>query len=264
MEYIFYGQTTPAFQSIRFTIKDPPLRLSVESSIGSFNYTLLLNLTNDIIVTVVSETEIKDIDTLLDIVKGLTQSFYDTAFLNSGILSEVIFTSLYLPNKSLCQINNHNISGWLHSNIFDFETEKLFQLKNTQVVKIAIADIKYACLEHDLTAFFSFRAIEGIMNSFTESDKDDRKNSWLILRESLNISRDFFSKVEALSKSNRHGKEFEQSFEDRQICIYSAMIVLQRYLHFLDEGKQKLNPEKYPILKSIEDFGIKLFHKNLL
>lgn len=262
MEYIFYGQVTPTFQIIRFTIKDPPLRLSIESGIGSFDYTLLLNQTNDIIVTVTTEAEIKDTDTLFDIVRGLTQSFYDTAFLNSGVLSEVIFTSLYLPNKSLSQINAQNISGWLHPNIFDFETEKLFVLKNTPVVKIAIGDIKYACLEHGLTAFFSFRAIEGIMNSFNESDKDERKNSWLTLRDSLNISREFFNKVETLSISNRHGKEFAQTFEDRQTCIYSAMIVLQRYLHYLDEGKQKLALEKYPILMSIEDFGIKLFHKS--
>ena len=258
MEYIFYGQITPTFRSIRFTIKDPPLRLSIQSNIGSFNYTLLLNQTNDIIVTINTDSEIQDTDTLFDIVKGLTQSFYDTAFLNNGILCGVVFTSLYLPNKQIYQINSQDISGWLHPNIFNFETEKLFELKNTAVVRIAIGDIKYACLEHDLTAFFSFRAIEGIMNSFNDSDKDDRKNNWLLLRENLNISRNFFNKVEELSKKNRHGKNFEQTFADRQICIYSALIVLQRYLHFIDQGKQKLVSEIFPVLNSIEDFGIKL------
>jgi hypothetical protein len=132
-------------------------------------------------------------------------------------------------------------------------------LKNNPIVRIAIADIKYACIEPDLTALFSFRAIEGIMNSFSEDQNDDRKNNWLLLREQLNISRDFFKLVEELSKLNRHAKPFDQLFSNRQICISSAMIVLQRYLHYLKEGKTKLDSNKFPEIGTVEEFGMKSF-----
>ena len=195
----------------------------------------------------------------MNLVRFFTQSLYDTALLTTGVLCLVNFTSVYLPNKSLAQINIHDVSSWLQTNIFDFETETLFALANDPVVRIAIADIKYACIELDLTALFSFRSIEGIMNSFSENPEDDRKNNWTLLREQLNISRDFFKPVEEFSKLNRHAKPFGQLFSNRQICISSAMIVLQRYLHYLKNGKAKLDSNKFPEINTVEEFGMKSF-----
>lgn len=253
MEYIFYGQINPSFKRVSFNIKDSPLRLTIDSRIGRFNYTLLLNNTSDIVVCVESELEIADINTLLDMVRYFTQSFYDTALLNTGVLCTVNFTSVLLPNKVLAQINIQDISSWLQPNIFDFETEVLFELKNNPVARVAIADIKYACLEPDLTALFAYRAIEGVMNSF---ETGDTKNNWIALRDNLNLSRDFFLPVEKLSVLNRHGKPFDQTFKDRQVCIYIAMIVVQRYLHYLNSGKSKLDLSKYAEIATIQEFGI--------
>ncbi|MEO8860282.1 MAG: hypothetical protein ABI358_02600 [Ginsengibacter sp.] len=253
MEYLFYGQITPSFKRVSFNIKNPPLRLTIDSRIGKFNYTLLLNNTSDVVVNIESDLEISDLSTLLDMVRYFTQSFYDTALLNTGVLCNVTFTSLILPDKTLAQINIQDISAWLQPNIFDFETETLFELKNNPVARIAIADIKYACLEPDLTALFAYRAIEGIMNFF---DMGDTKKNWVALRENLNLSRDFFTHVEKLSVLNRHGKPFDQTFIDRQVCIYIAMIVLQRYLHYINEGKTKLSIDKYPEINTIQEFGI--------
>ena len=253
MEYIFYGQINPSFKRVSFNIKNPPLKLTIDSRIGKFTYILLLNDTSDIVVRVESELEIADVNTLLDMVRYFTQSFYDTALLNTGVLCTVTFTSLLLPNKILAQINIQDISSWLHPNIFDFETEVLFELKNNPVARVAIADIKYACLEPDLTALFSYRAIEGIMNSF---ETRDSKKNWIALRDNLNLSRDFFLPVEKLSVLNRHGKPFDQTFMDRQVCIYTAMIVTQRYLHYLNSAKTKLDINKYPEISNIQEFGI--------
>lgn len=253
MEYIFFGQLSPAFKRVSFDIKNPPLRLTIDSSVGKFNYTLQLNNTADIVVVVETETEIADVNTLLNLVRFFTQSFYDTALLLSGVACSVNFTSVYLPNKSLAQINTQDVSSWLPTNIFDFQTEELFELKNDPIVRVAITDIRYACIEPDLTALFSFRAIEGIMNSFGEHQKDDRKNSWVLLRENLNIARELIDPVTELSKSNRHGKPLEQSFSDRQLCIQTAMIILQRYLHYIKEGKIKLDNQRFPEINSVDN-----------
>lgn len=253
MEYIFFGQLSPAFKRVSFNIKNPPLRLTIDSSVGKFNYALQLNNTADIVVVVETENEIADVNTLLNLVRFFTQSFYDTALLLSGVACSVNFTSAYLPNKSLAQINTQDVSSWLPTNIFDFQTEELFELKNDPIVRVAIADIRYACIEPDLTALFSFRAIEGIMNSFGENKKDDRKNSWVLLRENLNIARELIGPVTELSKSNRHGKPLEQSFSDRQLCIQTAMIVLQRYLHYIKGGKVKLDNQRFPEINSVDN-----------
>ncbi len=253
MEYVFFGRISPSFRRIEFGIKDPPLRFSVESSIGRFDYKLLLNNTDDLSVVVETAQEITDVLTLHFLVRQLTQSFYDTAFFNSGIICTVSFSSVLLPNNVFAGLNIGDLSKWIDTTFFDFEIEKLFRLKNDSAARVATSDIKNACIEYDMTAFYSFRAIEGIMNSFNVDDKENRKISWDKLRDNLNIDRVFFSDVEKYSISNRHGKPFEQTISIRKKSIYSAMIVLQRYMHFLDGGRNKLDQGKFPTVFKIED-----------
>jgi len=251
LEYIFFGQISPSFKRVSLGIKNPPLKRTIDSVVGKFNYTLQLNDTTDIVVVVETETEIDDVSTLLNIIRFFTQSLYDTALLLSGISCSVNFTSVYLPNKSLVQINVQDVSSWLPINIFDFHTEELFELTNNPIVRIAIADIKYACLEADLTALFSYRSIEGIMKSFCENQEE---KCWFRLHENLNTTKEFIDPVTKLSKSNRHGEQLNQSFSDRQLCIHTAMIVLQRYLHYLKQGKTKLDIQRFSKIKSLDDF----------
>ncbi len=250
MEYVFFGKVIPSFKKVSFNIKNPPLKLPVGSIIGKFNYTLLLNNTDDIVVVIESETEIKDVSTLVNLIKSYTQSFYDTALLTTGVLCSVNFTSAYLPDKSLAQVNIQDFSSWLRKDIFKFGIELLFrQMIENSVIRIAIADIKYACNEPDLTAFFSYRAIEGIMNSFQTDESDKPIDNWNRLRENLNISRNFFDYVEELSKKNRHGKILIQAFSDRKLCIYSALLVLERYMQYINLDRNKLREGEFRVLQ---------------
>lgn len=84
------------------------------------------------------------------------------------------------------------------------------------------------------------------MNSFDE--KNDRNKKWLLLRDHLNLSRDFFEHTEKLSIENRHGKNLDQSIDDRKLCIFTALITLQRYMHYLTANKTKLKDHSFPLL----------------
>lgn len=258
MEYIFYGHVAPTHKRVRLDVKNPPFKLKVESAVGNFELSLLLNNTSDVVVLVVSEHEIHDIANFASLVKYQIQSLYDTALLQSGVLSTVTFDSLLLPDRRYAQLSNNDISSWLQTNIFEFDTQTLFSFQNNTIIKIAISDLKSACMEPEFTSFFAYRAIEVIMNSFSEDGNENRKNNWTLLRENLNISREFFDTVEDMSKFSRHGDFFEQSILDRKICIYSALIVVQRYMHFILNQKQKLNENNFPKLTKVQDFGIQL------
>ena len=258
MEYILFGHLFPSFKGVQFGITNPPFKLQVQSALGDFELTLLLNRTYDIIVRVETQKEIADISTLVEIVHFQIQSLYDTAMLISGVLNTVVITSVVLPDKSLRAFNPYDISDWLNRNIFDFKVEDLFGLQNDPKAKLATSDIKIACVESHLTAHFSFRAIEGIRDAFSTGNEEDRTNAWLQMRESLNLSRDFFENVSTLATLNRHGKPTNQTFEDRKECIYSAMIVLQRYFHFIKAGRRKLDISLFPVLKSVKDFSSSL------
>lgn len=244
-EYIFYGRVTPSYSKVSFSIQDPPIRLTIESKIGKFDYTLLLNNTDDVIVKINSSIEFDDLHTLFDLVRSFTQSFYDTALLSTGVLSRVDFSTIYLPNKTLAQIQN--FTPWLPTDLFDFKTETLFILKNNPTARIAILDIKYALIEPDLTPLFAYRSIEGIMNSFNKG-YNDRNKKWLLLKENLNLTKDFFELTMKLSVENRHGKLLDQTMQERKVCIYTALITLQRFMHYINSNETKLNDKSFPLL----------------
>lgn len=253
MEYIFFGKIIPSFKRIEFNISDPPLRATINSEMGTFTYKLLLNDTDTISVVVESENELKDLSTLVFLVTQYTQSFYDTAFFISGVICTVRFSSLMLPNQIFASVNTGDFSNWHDKKLFAIPTEKLFALNTNSIVRVATSDIKNGCLEFDMTAFYCYQAIEAIMNSFSNDDAENRKVTWDKMRDSLNIDRQFFADIEKFSIANRHGKPFNQTWEIREKCLYSAMIVLQRYMHYLDEGQKRLEAEKYPIVTTIQD-----------
>jgi hypothetical protein len=244
-EYIFYGRVTPSYLRVSFNIQDPPIRQTIESKIGNFDYSLLLNDTDDVIVKINSSIEFDDLPTLFDMVRSFTQSFYDTALLSTGISSRVDFSTIYLPNKTLAQIQN--FTPWMPTDLFNIETETLFILKNNPTIRIAILDIKYALLEPDLTPLFAYRAIEGIMNSFDELH-NDRNKKWLLLKENLNLTKDFFNLTMSRSVENRHGKRLDQTMQERKTCVYTALITLQRFMHYINSNETKLNDNSFPLL----------------
>lgn len=244
-EYLFYGKVTPSYLRVSFDIQNPPIRLTIQNKIGKLDYTLLLNSTDDVIVKINSEKPIDDLATLFDIVRSFTQSFYDTALLSTGVLNRVDFSTIYLPNKTLAQISNLN--PWLPTDLFDLKTETLFTLKNIPTIRVALLDIKYALLEPDLTPLFAYRVIEGIMNSFDKLNNDKNKK-WSLLRENLNLTKDFFDFTMKLSVENRHGKVLDQTINDRKVCIYTALITLQRFMHYINSSETKLNDKTFLLL----------------
>lgn len=244
-EYLFYGKVTPSYLRVSFNIQDPPIRLTIENKFGKLDYALLLNDTDDVVVKINSEKLIDDLATLFDIVRSFTQSFYDTALLSTGVLSRIDFSTIYLPNKTLAQISN--FTPWLPTDLFDLKTETLFTLKNNPTIRVALLDIKYALLEPDLTPLFAYRVIEGIMNSFDKLN-NDRNKKWLLLRDNLNVTKDFFDFTMKLSTENRHGKLLDQTINDRKICIYTALITLQRFMHYINSNENKLNDKTFPLL----------------
>jgi len=172
--------------------------------------------------------------------------------LTSKIVCVVIFNSVYLPDNTFRVVDLYNIS-WLSSQqVFDFEIPELFNLQTNTTIRVAIGDIKFACIEPDLSGLFAYRAIEVIMHSFREFESERRDHIWAKFRESLNLDFHFFDFVKSFSEPNRHGKPIILSVKDRQNCIHTAMIVLQRFMHYIQGGNTKLDRTKFPILNDLQ------------
>jgi hypothetical protein len=255
-EYILYGQITPSYRGVNFNIDNPPLTLDIQNGIDKFKLEFLFNHTDSVLLRVTSKVEISDLSTMINIVKYHTQLLFDTVLLTTGFLSSITITSVLLPDKRFAQIDLGNVSTWHRKELIDIDIATLFRLNFEDAsIKIAIADLRSAFIEAHLTALFSYRSIETIMQSFVNSSstKEDRKKAWDNLRDNLNLSRDYFKKVETFSTANRHGKETNQTFDDRKEFIYTALVVLNRYCRFLATNKAKLDLGQYPYLNDISE-----------
>lgn len=257
-EYIIYASITPSFRGIKFNVLSPPLTLDIRNGIDNFKLEFLFNHTDTMLLRVTSNAEFSDITTTLNNVKYHTQLLFDTVLLTTGFLNTVTITSVLLPDKQFAQIDLDNVSLWHRKELIDIDTETLFRLNFEDFsLKIAIADLRSALIQPNLTALFSYRSIETIMQSFVSNDsKEDRKKAWDNLRENLNLSRDYFKKVEIFSTASRHGKEINQTFDDRKECINTALIVLNRYCSFLATNKTKLEVAQFPLLNNVTEISI--------
>jgi hypothetical protein len=73
----------------------------------------------------------------------------------------------------------------------------------------ALADLRAALEYPDDTAFYAYRAIETVRQSFLAGDTDtdaSRKKSWQALRDTLNVDRESLDQARALATPRRHGE----------------------------------------------------------
>ncbi len=87
----------------------------------------------------------------------------------------------------------------------------------------------------DYTALHCRLAIEAIRNSF---DPEDRSNGWRLLRENLKVSRDTIDSFKDVANNQRHGKNQNQTWQQRQRCMQIAWEICWRFEQYLMQGSQ--------------------------
>jgi len=73
----------------------------------------------------------------------------------------------------------------------------------------ALADLRAALEYPDDTAFYAYRAIETVRQSFVRGDNDTdaaRRKSWQALRDALNVDPESLDQARALARPRRHGE----------------------------------------------------------
>lgn len=92
------------------------------------------------------------------------------------------------------------------------------------------------------------RAIETIRELIMPTESDDREKGWKVMREQLNIDRDYLKFITQHSTKRRHGKRTGISPADYQEIIRRAWNVMNRFLEYRKRGNQQLPLSEFPLL----------------
>ena len=83
----------------------------------------------------------------------------------------------------------------------------------------ALADLRAALEYPDDTAFYAYRAIETVRQSFVRGDSDTdaaRRKSWQALRDALNVDPESLDQARTLARPRRHGETGKPSLGEAQ------------------------------------------------
>lgn len=108
----------------------------------------------------------------------------------------------------------------------------------------ALGDVRQAQQLDDDAAFYCYRAIEGLRQSFVlpgESETSDKAKSWERLRSALNVSEDRIREVAEASKSRRHGGDDLSEQSKRVEFVVFTKDLIARYVQQLPQ------PEAAPV-----------------
>ncbi|TPW34671.1 hypothetical protein [Oecophyllibacter saccharovorans] len=108
-----------------------------------------------------------------------------------------------------------------------------FPVINCQYTTRVLEDFREAIRFPTQAGFFCYRAIEAIMQSFKNDDKESDKSSWEKMRGELGISREKIKFIKDFSDDVRHGKNGNLSLAKSGEVFMTAKEIINIYFSYL-------------------------------
>jgi hypothetical protein len=116
--------------------------------------------------------------------------------------------------------------------------------------QIALSDFTNAMRFPIGTGFHCYRAIEAMMQSMKENEKDDDGVAWLRLRANLRIDRAAVDAVKTHADMPRHGKPSGMTDADRVKVFKISDEIIRRFLAYIVSGRRPLPTEQFAVLQA--------------
>ncbi len=181
-------------------------------------------------------TEPSDLGTFLNEVGSVVQGCLDSLGFHLATPLRADISSMVIDGNRLM----HRSSQWpeLLAEVSNFVDEgKLGPFIGAAceepLIRLALADLRSALESPDETVMLCFRAIESVRQWFLQGDSDDgqaRKESWVAMRTTLNVSQDDIRSLERLAMDRRHGGVAPPPAADRERAMRLARDVVARLI----------------------------------
>lgn len=133
-----------------------------------------------------------------------------------------------------------------------FSTKKVLEiLHKTKHAHRMLSSLNAAIGNPRETAFYCYIALESIRQHFLlGSDEDNKKLSWIRMREALIIDEHYLDKIKKFAEYIRHGDVKSYKPADRNEFLQKTWAIVDRFLILLDANIKKLDEKKYKQLRS--------------
>jgi hypothetical protein len=246
--YTFSGSVHPNRAAIRHLAFAP---LEVESP--DYPGKLIVRVTiiwSQVSVVVDTADDINDdVFTLKNILLGLVASAVDALGYMQGHAYDIEITSVVFPDGSF-RVFGVDVPVLTESrNARPLAAERVVELTlQNRHVRRALTDLRNAVQASQDTAFYCYRAVESIRQSWADSGSEGKQ--WVAMNTALRIDRSAHDAIKRWADDQRHGAGIlPMTDSDRASALLHAWGVTDRYLVLIDQNVDML-PESFPLLAS--------------
>jgi hypothetical protein len=244
--YIFLARVRPEAATIRLDVTNPPLTLRVGGTSAKDCTLRLLLAGSDVALHVTTSEVVEDVATLKNQIQTVTNAIFDGTTYYTGLVVTVEITSVILEHPWLARFENKSEGVEREAHASALRHDIFFSLAIESVdLRSALSDLREAIRSPNDTGFFSYRAVETIMQSFRENAEEEPKRVWPRFRESLRISAEYVKAMTAFSTSNRHGVVVPVSAQAREELLIRARTVIHRFAAFLAVQRKPLSSSEF-------------------
>jgi hypothetical protein len=204
---------------------------------------------SDVVLHVTTSEEIKDMGTFRNQIQTVVNPIFDSISYLKGMVIKAEITSVVTELPWLLPFEHKSGSiekAGIESSV---PPETFFNLAiSSWHLRCALADLREAIESPNDTGFFTYRAIETIMQSFKSSADEEPKYVWPRFRQALQVSENYLKSMTKYSQSNRHGVLTLTSGTEREILMLKARTIIHRFALYLSIGNRILQTSEFPLL----------------
>jgi hypothetical protein len=234
---------------ISFNIANPPLQVNIPLEGNNLLLKFFWFGSPSFNVEVTSDRDIENFGQLSNILSHTLAGLYDSIGLAQGIPCSVRIEGFSnVGSRTFAQISD-GLPGFgeaIKAAGLELNDWISLCIGNPQI-RACLRDIRLGMQTPGEAAVHCFRAIERVRQAFS-TKVGDRKKTWELLGEALNLHRSWLDTYAKHATAVRHGELLELEFDERNKCFAQAATVVIRYAAFLKNNKAKLSTTTFELL----------------
>lgn len=216
---------------VQLQIANPPHQWTLQlGDGGSATATVHLCHGKNALVILDCEHEVKRPDWLVKLIIQHLQALYDSALFMSGVSAQIIGRAALLPDGKMANLLFNDVRSLIDSSATGTTIEELTRCSiESQIVRTSLIDLRNACLFPQDAGMLCYRAIEGVMQTYKQSDEEASKEAWPRMRHALKFEQSYVSDLSKHSVANRHGKPLNITADEQRTLLLKALTILGRF-----------------------------------
>lgn len=244
--YTFFGKVLPE----RAAVQMPPLKYKIDIKEENISGTVFTSInSSQITAKFITQNEIKNIFSLKNYIEDCIRLQVDILGYLQSCSYDVEITSVSEGGKELSTVfgvNLEDIDKFRKERPKEFnDILKIFTEKKGNYLRLCLGDLREAIRKGKDVGFYCYRAIESLrMFFFKENNCNNKDESWIELRESLDVDRTDIDYIKKYGDITRHGDTKYISGEEYSKILNTTWEIVDKFIIFACNDYKPINDKE--------------------